>query len=108
MTNLLDDLSILTSLSRSTLTEMSIMTESAICHAVVEDVLDRNDITEIDTGIGILFIKQCEDGIHYKFVPSEHLNASIETSIKNRKSVLNRRASETLVNRIKKTYKEML
>lgn len=108
MTNLLEDLSVLTSLSKSTLNEISIMAESAICHAVVEDLLDKNEMTEVDIGIGILFIKRCEDGIHYKFVPSEHLSSCIETSIKSRRSVLNRRANDTLVNRIKKTYKEML
>lgn len=108
MTNLIEDLSILTSLSKSTLGDISLMAESAICHAMVESVLDRDDYAEIDIGIGTLYIKNYEDGLHYKFVPTQHLDSALKNSIKSKRSTLNKRADETLVNRINKTYKEML
>ena len=108
MTNLIDDLSILTSLSKSTLNDIALMAESAICHSMVESTLNFEDYAEIQIGIGTLYIKNCEDGLHYKFIPSDHLDSSLQNSIKYKRSTLNKRADETLIKRIKKTYKEML
>ncbi len=108
MTNLIDDISTLTSVSKSVLNSMLSTSEAIICHSVVEYIADMEDYAEIDIGIGTLYIKSCEDGIHYKFLPSEHLEAAVSNSVRFRRSTLSKRVDDTLMRRITKTYKELL
>ena len=107
MTNLLDDLSILTTISKTNLVFLSQMSEAVICHALVESIKDKDEYAEIDIGIGSLYIKNTEEGIKYKFVPTEHLSSVVETAARTKKSPLGLKVDEVLGRRIMNTYKDL-
>lgn len=107
MTNLLDDISTLTSISKTNLIAISNISEAVICHAFLESVKDRKEFAEIDVGVGKLCIKNTEDGIKYKFIPSEHLSSVVETTVRTKKSPLGLKIDEVLGRRIMNTYKDL-
>jgi hypothetical protein len=86
---------------------MSNISEAVICHSLLESIKDKEEFAEIDTGIGILYIKNTEDGVKYKFVPSEHLSSVVETTVRTKKSPLGLRVDEVLGRRIMNTYKDL-
>jgi hypothetical protein len=83
------------------------MSEAVICHAFLESIKNKDDYAEIDIGIGSLYIKSTEDGIKYKFVPSDHLSAVVETTSRTKKSPLGLKVDEVLGRRIMNTYKDL-
>lgn len=107
MTNLLNDLSVLTTVAQSNLNGMAKISEAILCHAVVESLKDNEEYAEIDIGIGYLYIKNTDDGIKYKFVPSDHLESVLASSIKHKRSPLSLKVDEVLGRRIMNTYKDL-
>jgi hypothetical protein len=107
MVNLIDDLSTLTTVSKTNLMEMVEHSESILCHALLESIKDKDDYAEIDVGVGTLFIKSTDDGVKYKFIPSQHLSSVMNTTVRTKRSPLSLRIDETLGKRIMNTYKDM-
>lgn len=107
MTNLLNDLSVLTTIAPSNLNCMVKLSEAVISHSLVESLKDREEYAEIDIGIGMLYIKVTDEGLKYKFVPSEHLSSVLERSSKTGKSALSLKVDEALGQRIMNTYKDL-
>jgi hypothetical protein len=107
MTNLPNDLSVLTTIAPSNINSLVKLSETVISHALIESVKDREEYAEIDIGIGVLYIKVTEDGMKYKFVPSEHLSSVLERSVKTGKSQLSLKVDEVLGQRIMNTYKDL-
>ena len=107
MTNLLNDLSALTAVAPSNLTSMAKLSEAILCHTVVESIKDNEEYAEVDIGIGYLYIKNTDEGIRYKFVPSDHLESVLATSIKYKRSPLSLKVDEVLGRRIMNTYKDL-
>lgn len=107
MTDLLKDLSILTNVSHTNLTFLNIHAINTITHTVLESVLDNNDITEIDIGIGILKILHKNNEIKYKFIPNETLNNKVVHTITYKESPLCKKVDAVLGDRINKAYKDL-
>ena len=108
MTKLVEDLETLTTIPESTLNKLIAKVCFCICEAVEESVLAHEQITEIDVGIGTLYIQTVEDSVKYKFIPSAKLNEAVVTTIKEGKSPLVKLVEATLKDRITNVYKQLL
>lgn len=108
MNRLIDDIAVLTNISTYALEGLIEKSRCCICHSVYEDLLNRENPTEIDIGIGTLYIK-CEDSdIKYKFIPSKKLEEEVAFTIRNKLSPLTMEVDATFKHRIENTYKQLL
>lgn len=108
MKKLVDDIAALTTVSTNALVHLQDKLTLCIGHCVYESKLEKESLTEIDIGIGILYIKYEEDKILYKFVPSKKLEESVSTAIFLNESPLVSRAEESLARRIDSVYKNLI
>lgn len=79
-----------------------------ICNCVEEAKLNDQEYCEINIGIGNLLISVEDNSLCYKFIPSTKLEQSLVATIVDGKNPLEIALEETFVNRILKTYKDML
>lgn len=108
MTKLIEDLATLTTISQHALVNLNDKAYSCICHNVCESMLEGNPLTEIDIGIGILYIKCEEDQIKYKFIPSKKLEENVALTVKHKVSPVVFEVEAALKDRIESTYKNLL
>lgn len=108
MNKLIEDLSIITTISQHALTNLNEKSIACISHSVCESLLSGNNITEIDIGIGILYIKCEVDQIKYKFIPSSKLEESVVHTVKHKKSPVQYCIETSLKDRIETTYKNLI
>lgn len=108
MTKLIEDLATLTTISQNALVSLNEKSYSCICHSVCESMIEGKPLTEIDLGIGILYIKCEEDQIKYKFIPSKKLEENVTFTVKNKVSPLVLEVETSLKDRIESTYKNLL
>lgn len=108
MTKLIEDLATLTTISQNALVNLNEKSHSCICHSVCESIIEGNPLTEVDLGIGILYIKCEEDQIKYKFIPSKKLEENVTSTVKNKVSPLVFEVETSLKDRIESTYKNLL
>lgn len=107
MTDLLQDISTITTIGRYNLDNLTNKSISLISHSVEESLRNHNDITSIDIGIGILHIQHIENSIKYKFIPSKKLDDTVYNTYKNRRSALAVDIDKALGERIQNTYKDL-
>ena len=107
MTNLIEDLSTLSGIKQNNLLALCKLSEGILSHSVAESIRGGESVTDVDIGIGILYIKNTDEGIKYKFVPSDKTNKTLESTFRNGKSKLAKDVSETLSERIMNTYKDL-
>lgn len=107
MNRLVDDLSVLTNVAKYNLESMVNISNSLISHAVFEAMNNHEPYTEVDIGIGILYIKFEGDLIKYKFVPSTKLEHIVKDTVKNNRSKLTVSVEESLGKRVMSTYKDL-
>ena len=108
MVNLIDDLSVLTNVSDTTLSKFIPVANYSIGHAVHESQCTHSDVTEIDIWIGCLLLKIEDDCIRYKFVPSKELETTIIQTVGTHRSPIVTKIETNLQNKIDKVYKELL
>lgn len=108
MNNLIEDISKLTTIPVNVLEKLNTKAIWCICDSFQESVLNNEDITTINIGIGTLIISETDETIKYKFIPNQTLeDAVIQTSL-NKKSPLELTLEKTLANKVVKTYKDIL
>lgn len=71
-------------------------------------VEDTDEITEVDIGIGILYVQKQDDGIRYKFVPSEDFESMLINSIKEEKQPVISGLESEISKIILHAYKDLL
>ena len=108
MIKLTQDIAALTGLSILSLEKLSDKANLAIAHAVRESQIQKNATTEIDIGIGTLYIRVVDSEVKYKFIPSAALNSSVNYTICNNCSPLINKAEFSIKSRIEQSYKELL
>lgn len=108
MDNLIEELSVLTTIPEDALNRLRNKAMWCIVDSFVEDkLIDKNE-SKVDIGIGTLVINDEEDCIYYKFIPNETLEqAIIQASIKKR-SPLENNLEKGLASKIINTYKDIL
>lgn len=107
MRNLLEDLSILTTVGKYNYEELANKTIAILSHNVEESICDKEELVTTDIGIGQLTIACIEDKIYYKFIPSRKLENSIKDTYRNKQSALKLEIDKTLGKRITNTYKDL-
>lgn len=107
MFDMLDDLSILTTIPKSVLEKLTTKSIDTICYDVREQQLQNLPLTEVDIGIGILYIKLEDDAIMYKFVPSEVLENKVLKTVNKQYKPVCGLAEASLKKRIMNAYKEL-
>ena len=108
MNKLIEDLSTITTIAQGTLTRLNDKAILCIAHSVMESLQEKESLTKIDIGIGILYINCEGDNVKYKFIPSKKLEESVASTIITKKSPLVTRVETTLRERLDATYKNLI
>lgn len=108
MNKIIDDLSAITTISNHALVNLVEKAMSCICHDVCENIISGNPLTEIDIGIGVLYIKLEGENIKYKFLPSKKLEEYVASTVELKISPLVLQVDEAFRQRIESTYKDLL
>lgn len=107
--NLIQDLSLITTISESHLRKLVDKSSWIICNDCIEGLYTKSDkVVDIDIGIGILYISLDKNNIRYKFIPSEDLNKSVIKSVVEGINPLKDNLEESLKSKIVNVYKELL
>lgn len=107
MTDLIEDLKILTTIPRSAFEQLAEKIELIICHSLFESRQQGKAITEINLGIGYLNILNEEECIKYKFIPSSRFEKRVIESAKATSSPLITKAEDSLRAKVMDVYKNL-
>lgn len=108
MIDIINDISILTFISKLSLENLSNKAIECIAHGVQENLISGENITEINLDFGKLYIKLEEEGIKYKFIPSKKLENAVRYACDTKESPLVLHAETKLKERIESTYKDLI
>jgi hypothetical protein len=108
VTNLVKDLSVITTLPEATLNKLWSRGSECIGHSVLECIKMGDDMAIIESPIGDIKIILTPDGIHYRFTPSQSLEKILVDAIIDKKDPLVTSIEEGLVNRILNAYKDLI
>lgn len=106
--DLLQDLSIITTIPNNSLVQLAKKSELVICNALAESYELNEDITAIDIGMGTLYIKVESNKVLYQFKPALHFEKMILETVKSHDSPLIDKLEEGIKNRIISVYKDLL
>ena len=102
------ELSALTQIPVLTLQNLNALSANIISHIVAENKEKGLNAIDIDIGYGILKISFIEDAVSYKFIPGNKLQQSVQYACANGASGLENAVENSLAQRIKETYRELL
>ena len=105
--DLLVDLSSLTTVQKASLDRLVDMSYKCICQDVQEALLENIDTICIDIGIGSLFINISKDFIKYRFEPSQKLKDFLIDTINTKESPIINDIEDSLIEKINTVYKEL-
>ncbi len=107
MTDLLKDLSLLTSIGKCNFDALTSKSTSIISHAVAEAAREYDNPALVDIGIGTLEVMILDEGVQYRFIPSEQLHKKVSTAAVTKESPLTIEIDEALGRRLSKTHKDL-
>lgn len=81
MIDVVKDISDLTGVYKYQLDKLVDKTEEEICQCVLESIQNKDEVCSLDLGYGNLIIDVDEDGIVYKFIPSESLEKMLVSTV---------------------------
>ncbi len=108
MTNIIEDLSALTTIPECSLKKLSDKVNWCICNAMQEAIIQREATAQIDLDFGMLVLSIENDEIHYKFIPKSNLEEALKETINSGENPLINTAEKCLVNKIIRTYKDFI
>ena len=90
-------------------TLLNLLDEANLCisDAIYESLAKGEDVTELDIGIGTLYILVEGADLRYKFFPNNSLQTIVKTTIKTKSNQLTKTADSSLIAKVSKTYKEL-
>lgn len=106
--NLMDDISKLTTITPHTMKKLVKMSNACICHDVLDSLLSGSTETEVDIGIGKLFIRYEGDNVKYKFIPTKTLEENVCKTLTTKSSPVTCKAETELKDRVEQAYKHLL
>lgn len=107
--NILDDLSILTTISKYGLTDISKLAEMCISHSILEAKLSNQESIKIILGtLGELNIVITDSEVTYTYIPSKSLEKDIISSLQSNKSRLQEALENSLTKRVISVYKDLM
>ena len=108
MTNIISDISTVSTIPENSLIKLIPIANKCISHAIFESLESKQEITELDIGIGTLLIQLFDENIKFKFIPSQKLEDTITSTISTGKSDLTYTVEEALKNKILYAYKNLI
>lgn len=107
--NVIKDLSDTTSIPYTLLCKLTSNIEDIICHDVRESMQEfgANSTTEVNIGIGKLFIYVTEDEITYHFIPLSSFENKLVDTITNNADPMIESLEESLKEKIINRYKDL-
>ena len=108
MTNLINDVAALTSINEKLLNKIVDVIVYSVNDSVAESIMNKETVTQIDTGIGTLSILVNDNELKFKFVPNAKLRESIISTIKNEENTLTNTLEINIADRFTKLYKEIV
>lgn len=105
--NLKEDLCWLTQIDSKSMSYIVERVKDIICYDISQSMNEHEKITEIDVGIGTLYIN-IDDTTKYKFIPNDRLISEVQKTIKGNNIKLNDKISYRIAKRIENAYKELL
>lgn len=107
MTDIIDRVSILSTIDKKHLLKLCEKVELCICDDVYNSNLDGNYKCWYDIGIGSLGIDfSSGDSVKYKFIPSKEFEKEITSTLLNNENPLKNKIDQSLVKKITDTYKD--
>ena len=106
--NLKNDVCTITGASNESVDKVVTLCEDVICHCVFESISDKEQLTQIDIGIGELYIRRDGDLIKYKFIPNNEFDDKVRGTYKNGVSPLVIKANKSLKLKFDRAYKELI
>lgn len=107
MKDALRDLSTTTTIPYFTLRKLFDRLSTVISYNVGESRIEKDDICELDIGIGTLLVLVNSDEIKYKFIPSKKLSESVVTAVQDGKFELITDMEDSLRKKVMNTYKDL-
>ena len=109
MSNIVQDISTLTTLPVSNIEDLAEIIIDCICHDVLEGKLTNSELVTISLGkIGKLLISLTDSELKYKFIPSKYLEENLITTLNSNESSLEKRLEQNLDKRIIAAYNDLL
>lgn len=109
MSNIVQDISTLTTLPVSGVEDLLEIIVDCICHDVLEGKLNNDELVSISLGkIGKILISLSDSELRYKFIPSKYLEDNLIMTLNNNESSLEKRLEQCLDKRIMSAYKDLL
>ena len=105
--DLLDDISQLTTVQRVSIDRLVSQGIKCICHDIQELKIGKANCACIDIGLGNLFINISNSEIKYRFEPSSKLDDLIVNTIITGKSPVIDEIENSLINKVNVVYKEL-
>ncbi len=106
--DLINDISLLTSVPYKTLKNLCDKGNECICHGVLESIHDDAMDTVIDISVGQIIITVDNDAIYYRFKPSSKLEEMLRDTVVHKNDPLINDIEQSLVSRIMNTYKDLV
>lgn len=106
--NALADICAITTIPTASMQKLFNKISYCIANSVYEAFLGKKNSAEIDIGFGHIIVNIEQNQLLYKFIPSPKLEKNIIDSIRQNKNPLDIKLEDTFINRILKTYKDMM
>ena len=104
--NLKNDLSVLTTIKEQTFDKLLTKVIWCISDSVEKAILNKDEIVNIDTGIGNLLISISNKEVKYKFIPGKNLDDAVVNTIVNEQNELVTALEESLVTKMTNVVKD--
>ncbi len=107
MSNIVNDVSTLTTIPEKSLNKLEQKFIYAICEQIQEDILEDKEMSELNIGLGTLYIKYVGSEIKYKFVPSSELEKSVYNTVVKKLNSMETSLNEALAKKFIDVYKDL-
>ena len=107
MSNVIKDVSTLTTIPEKTLNKLEQKFIYCICEQIQEDMLEEQEISELDIGLGTLYIKYADNQIKYKFIPNSELEKAVYNTVVKKLNLMEPTLNEALVKKFVDVYKDL-
>ena len=82
--------------------------QDCICYSLQQQLKSNPDCIELDLYIGTLSIKNINDELFFKFIPSRSFENDVIKTFKTGECPLVEKIEDTLINKIKEAYKDLI
>lgn len=107
MSNIIEDVSKLTTIPEKTLNKLIQKVIYCICEQIQEDILEEKELSELDVGLGTIYIKYAGDEIKYKFIPNTELEKSVYNTVVKKLNLMETALNEALAKKFIDVYKDL-